>query len=78
MTAGFDVLRDEGEAFAAALEAAGNTVRLHRFSSLTHGFIHMTDVSPRARRAMRELATEFRALLDGAPLGDRERQAVKA
>lgn len=76
-TAGFDVLRDEGEAFAAALEAAGNSVRLLRFPSLTHGFIHMTDVSPAARRAMREVATEFRALIDTLPVRDREPQPVK-
>ena len=78
VTAGFDVLRDEGEAYAAALERAGNVVRLRRLSSLTHGFIHMTDVSPAARRAMREVATEFRALLDTLPVRDRERQAVQA
>jgi acetyl esterase len=78
VTAGFDVLRDEGEAFAAALEAAGNSVRLVRFPSLTHDFIHMTDVSPASRRAMREVATEFRTLLDTLPLTDRERQQVKA
>lgn len=76
--AGFDVLRDEAEAFAAALAAAGNSVRLLRFPSLTHGFIHMTDVSPAARRAMREVATEFRALIDALPVKDRDRQPVKA
>lgn len=78
VTAGFDVLRDEGEAFAAALEAAGNSVRLRCFPSLTHGFIHMTDVSPAARRAMREVATGLRELLDSAAVKDRGRQAVKA
>jgi acetyl esterase len=77
ITAGFDVLRDEGEAYAAALEAAGNTVRLHRFPSLTHGFIHMTDVSPAARDALREVATGFRALADAASATDGSRQAVK-
>ena len=72
ITAGFDVLRDEGEAYAAALEAAGNSVRLRRFSSLTHGFIHMTDVSLAARRAMRELAAEFRAMIDASSINKRE------
>ena len=76
VTAGFDVLRDEGEAYAAALEAAGNIVRQQRFSSLTHGFIHMTDVSPAARRAMRDVAIEYRALLDATCMQARERVAV--
>ena len=78
VTAGFDVLRDEGEAFAAALEMAGSVVRLRRFSTLTHGFIHMTDVSPAARRAMRGIATEFRMLLDTLPTKRCEPEAVKA
>ena len=78
ITAGFDVLRDEGEAYAAALTAAGNRVRLHRFPSLTHGFIHMTDISPTARRAMRSIATRFRALLRGSPMSAGDRQAVSA
>jgi acetyl esterase len=69
VTAGFDLLRDEGEAYASALQAAGCVVRLRRFASLPHGFIHLTDISPASRHAMRETAREWRALLDGAPLG---------
>ena len=65
-TAGFDVLRDEGEAYAAALAKAGNAVRLRRFPSLMHGFIHITDTSPAARAAMLDTARDWRALLDGA------------
>jgi hypothetical protein len=38
----------------------------------------MTDVSPASRRAMREVATGFRALLDTLPMNDRERHPVKA
>ena len=66
VTAGFDVLRDEGEAYAEALRAAGADVRLRRFPSLGHGFINMTGVSPAARRATVELARDFRALLDAS------------
>jgi acetyl esterase len=65
ITAGFDVLRDEGEAYARALRDAGNVARLRRFPSLIHGFIHITDVSPVARDAMREIAREWAALRDG-------------
>ena len=67
ITAGFDVLRDEGEAYARALRDAGNVARLRRFPSLIHGFIHITDVSPVARDAMREVAREWAALRDGRP-----------
>ena len=70
ITAGFDLLRDEGEAYAHALRDSRGRVRLRRFASLAHGFIHLTDISPTARKAMREIAREWRILLDGAPLPD--------
>lgn len=62
VTAGFDILRDEGEAYAAALHAAGSAATLLRFDSLVHGFIHMTGVVPAARRAMRQVASVWRAI----------------
>ena len=39
VTAQFDLLRDEGEAFARALEAAGTPVTLHREQGALHGFV---------------------------------------
>ncbi|MDB4947467.1 MAG: Acetyl esterase [Gemmatimonadetes bacterium] len=65
-TAGFDLLRDEGEAYAAALQAAGTPARLVRIASQGHGFIHLTGVNPDARRATIRLALDWRALLDAA------------
>lgn len=67
VTAGFDLLRDEGEAYADALRAAGTTVRMTRVAGLGHGFLHMTGVSPAARQAMEETARDWRALLDAGP-----------
>ncbi|HET8863835.1 MAG TPA: alpha/beta hydrolase [Solirubrobacterales bacterium] len=55
VTAGFDPLRDEGEAYAARLREAGVRVALRRHPGLIHGFANMTAVSRTAREAMREL-----------------------
>jgi acetyl esterase len=62
-TAGFDPLRDEGEAYAAKLREAGNKVVLRRFPSLIHGFANMTAASRTSRDAMIEIAGSLRALL---------------
>ncbi|MCA9530799.1 MAG: alpha/beta hydrolase [Myxococcales bacterium] len=53
-TAGFDPLRDEAEAYAEVLAAAGVHVDLHRHTSLTHGFVQMS-FDPVARAAVDEL-----------------------
>jgi acetyl esterase len=67
ITAGFDLLRDEGEAYAHALASGGTVTRLQKYPSLGHGFIHMTGLCPAARRAMVGIAREWRALLDAEP-----------
>ncbi|MCI0689049.1 MAG: alpha/beta hydrolase [Sporichthyaceae bacterium] len=64
VTAGFDPLRDEGEAYAAALRAAGTPVVLRREPSLIHGFANMIDLSRAARVAMIEIAKQLRDLLE--------------
>ncbi|MGH8835555.1 MAG: alpha/beta hydrolase [Actinomycetes bacterium] len=64
VTAGFDPLRDEGEAFAAALREAGTEVLFRREATLIHGFANMIDLSQAARTAMITVAGELRALLE--------------
>jgi acetyl esterase len=65
-TAGYDPLRDEGEAYAEALEAAGVEVRHLRFADLGHTFVQMTGVVPRAARALDEIADATRAVFERA------------
>ena len=64
VTAGFDPLRDEGEAFAAALREAGTEVLFRREATLIHGFANMIDLSQAARTAMITVAGELRAVLE--------------
>jgi acetyl esterase len=61
--AGFDVLRDEGEAYGQALERSGTSVILHRCPSLGHGFIHLTGVCPAAKRAATDIARRWGSML---------------
>ncbi len=67
ITAGFDPLRDEGEAYAAALREAGNRVALRRFPGLIHGFANAATVSRVSRDALIEVAGATRALLSIEP-----------
>jgi acetyl esterase len=60
MTAGFDVLRDEGKAYAARLMEAGVDVDYRNYESLIHGFISMTGVVREARRAFDDAAAALR------------------
>jgi acetyl esterase len=59
-TAGFDPLRDEGEAYAARMRDAGVPVSLRRHPDLIHGFANMTAISPTAHAAMDELTNALR------------------
>jgi acetyl esterase len=61
VTAGFDPLRDEGEAYAERLREAGVEVTLRREPDLVHGFINAVGLSRRAREAMAPVATAIRA-----------------
>jgi len=56
VTAGFDPLRDEGEAYAARLREAGVPTTLRRQRGMTHGFIAFVSISSAAQRAVAEIA----------------------
>jgi acetyl esterase len=55
-TAGFDPLRDEGEAYARKLADAGAQVELRRFADQIHGFLSVVGVGRTARAASAEVA----------------------
>jgi acetyl esterase len=63
VTAGFDPLRDEGEAYADHLAGAGVPVTRKRYASLTHGFMHVVGTGHECRAAVGEMADRLRAAL---------------
>jgi acetyl esterase len=67
ITAGFDPLRDEGEAYVAALQKAGTPAKLRRFEGMVHGFANMAGVSRACRDAVVEIASMLRQRLDEVP-----------
>jgi acetyl esterase len=59
-TAGFDPLRDEGEAYAEKLKQVGINVTLRRHPGLIHSFANLSALSPVALGAMHEVAGAIR------------------
>ncbi len=60
ITAEYDPLRDEGEAYAERLRAAGNDVQLSRYPGMIHGFFGMGAQIEKARDAVREATAALR------------------
>jgi len=56
ITAEFDPLRDEGEAYARRLDGFDVPVELHRFEGMVHGFVGMDALVPEADAAMARIA----------------------
>jgi acetyl esterase len=63
VTAEFDVLRDEGEAYARRLEQAGVPVKLLRCNGMIHGFLSMIGLIRRATQYFDQVAVEIRNMV---------------
>jgi len=64
LTAEFDPLRDEGEAYARRLAEAGVPVRSVRYPGLIHGFLNIDGIVDAAAAAVDETIAELRRALD--------------
>jgi acetyl esterase len=63
VTAEFDPLRDEGEAYAERLRQAGVSVTASRYDGMIHAFYGMDSIFDAAKRATAETATALRDAL---------------
>jgi acetyl esterase len=59
ITAEYDPLRDEAEAYARRLEAAGVPTRLTRYDGQIHGFLRRLNTFDAARTALADIASEL-------------------
>ncbi|GAB3684992.1 alpha/beta hydrolase [Salinisphaera aquimarina] len=73
ITAEFDPLRDEGEAYADLLSAAGNAVTLHRYDGQIHGFVTRCFIMDAGITALEDAAAHLRAALEAPSLKQAER-----
>jgi acetyl esterase len=63
VTAEYDVLRDEGEAYARRLTEAGVAVRLLRYDGMIHGFLRRHHLLDRGKAVLADVAQALRDTL---------------
>lgn len=64
ITAEFDVLRDEGEAYGDALRAAGVPVKVTRYEGMVHEFFGLAGVVSKAKDALTQASDELKAAFE--------------
>lgn len=62
ITAQYDVLRDEGEAFAERLKDAGVAVTHRRYDGVVHGFVHFAGAFDRGKQAITDVAAQLKRI----------------
>jgi acetyl esterase len=68
ITAEFDPLRDEGEAYGDRLRAAGVPVVVSRYDGMIHGFFGMSLIVDKAKQAVGEVAGALKTAFAGQPV----------
>ena len=56
ITAEYDVLRDEGEAYVERLQGAGVAATLQRYDGMIHGFVHFAGLFDNGRQSVKDMA----------------------
>lgn len=67
LTAGLDVLHDEGAAYAARLREAGVPVSYLQYATMIHGFVGLGRYLPEADAAVSEIAIGLRSIVSPKP-----------
>jgi acetyl esterase len=66
LTAQYDPLRDEGNAYATALTAAGNQVVSFEAEDMSHGFVLLLNILPQASEWLQRIAASLKQVLQQA------------
>lgn len=66
ITAEYDVLRDEGEAYAERLRESGVPAKTARYDGMVHEFFGLAGAVDKAKAALTEAAEGLKAAFDGA------------